>query len=312
MSQRSTRPAFSIIELLLVMALIGVLVGLLLPAVYRVREAAYRMSCQNNLRQLVIAAHHCHDAHEQLPPQFGVFSHGHGSLFYHLLPFVEGDTTYRAGHDPEAGRFDPGWHADGQGGWINLAGVSKPAGWPGGHMVKTYRCPSDYSLGNARDWANGDASYASNFQVFGQPVTNGWQGGARLPADFPDGTSTTLLFAEKLARCDGPPTVDSASPAGTLWARGFDGLDLLSPVFARSWGPGSGGAAPTTAFLVQPRPFLGPGAACIAAVASTPHSVMSVAFADGSVRAYSGATPKTTWWDSCTPAGEERPREEEP
>lgn len=306
MLRPATRLAFTFIELLLVIAIIAVLIGLLLPAVQKVREAANRTACQNNLRQLVTAAHLCHDSYEQMPPQFGTFGHGHGSLFYHLLPFVEGDSVYRAGFDPEAGRFDPGWKSDGQGGWTNLTRITKPAGWPGGHAVRVYRCPADYSLGNALDWANGDASYASNYQVFGQPATNSWQGTARLPADFPDGTSTTLLFAEKIARCDGPPTVDSASPAGTLWARGFDGLDLLCPVFARSWGPKSVGGGPLTAFLIRPQPFLGGGATCVAAVASTPHQTMSVAFADGSVRAFSGGTPKATWWDSCTPDGEER------
>jgi Protein of unknown function (DUF1559) len=217
-----------------------------------------------------LAAHLAQDLYGKLPPQFGSYAQGYGSLFFHLLPMVEQNNVYLEGYDPMVRLYDPGWMPDGKGGWMSVKGIVKPPSWPGATAIKVYRCPSDPSLGNALDWFNGDSSYAGNFQVFGKPAGNDWQGAAGIPASFPDGTSNTILFAEKYARCDGPTSVDSGPLGGTWWARGFDGLDLLSPVFARSWGPRSIGIGPASKFLVQPWPFTGAEAKCTAALASTP------------------------------------------
>jgi prepilin-type N-terminal cleavage/methylation domain-containing protein/prepilin-type processing-associated H-X9-DG protein len=244
------RSAFTLIELLVVIAIIAILIGLLLPAVQKVREAAARAKCANNLKQIGLAAHNCHDVFMRFPPIAGTFGGAYyGPMFFHLLPFVEQKTVYDS-----ATWLDPtgvvGGGAPNPGAVINVGAIwpcwdSVNKGnntWLRQTRIPTYQCPSDFTLNTnaATDWFPGDSSYGANFQVFGNPKLIGnstawnvlepaYDGKARLTGSFNDGTANTVIFAEKLAYC--PGTLSNAgqfftgingpqSAGGTWWMRG--------------------------------------------------------------------------------------------
>ena len=117
---RSTKLGFTLVELLVVIAIIGILVALLLPAVSAAREAARKMSCSNNLKQLGLAIRTYHNTYNSMPPQGSYFwgrqsnngltweNSSHGSQLVKLLPFMELDPLYNQLNFQVTGKNNPG------------------------------------------------------------------------------------------------------------------------------------------------------------------------------------------------------------
>jgi len=159
-SRKSSPRAFTLIELLVVIAIIAILIGLLLPAVQKVREAAARMSCSNNLKQLGLAMHNYHDQNNRLPPgaandmpPFGVATGAQwgSSWMVYILPFIEQGNVYNA------------WVFNSQSGYTNgtNAATINPGGVP--LRIPGYRCPSspvpEYSSFNGMGIRKMNVSY---------------------------------------------------------------------------------------------------------------------------------------------------------
>jgi len=307
------KPAFTLIELLVVIAIIAILIGLLVPAVQKVREAAARTQCNNNMRQMVIGFHDMHDTYKMLPPAIGWFppqgagnpGTAYGTAFFHLLPFIEQEPLWKNSNDGTGA--GTGWPPNTY--WapyVNGNLVWAASGSAMGTPIKIYNCPSDPSnpgtgMGDA-GWNSG--SYAINGMAFtgqtqdanGNYNLTSWNVSG-IPRSFPDGTSATILIAEKYQRCTKP----SGNQGGTIpmwW--GWDG-NQWSAAFAG--GVSSNFAeGPGVKFLYQPNPWTGPQSKCDSTFASTPHTGgMQVAMADASCRAVIPSISTQTWWAATTP-----------
>jgi prepilin-type N-terminal cleavage/methylation domain-containing protein len=313
------RRGFTLIELLVVIAIIAILIGLLLPAVQKVREAANRIKCDNNLKQLGLAAQDYHDTQGHLPPGIGYYPPARGAFgtyFFHLLPYVEQDNLYQSA--------------------LGSVPFPPPCGpttvyYPGNNNVYSQRvavflCPSDPSVGSdgvvkINGFSFGASCYAPNAMVSAHndfstnPPGSNPQGKARF-GDLTDGLSNTILHAEKYARCSNTFMAPAFRDGGTAWAyctapvfpwqpspmnlppRAF-GPEFCIPALVARGAPDAIG--PKSKFQVRPRE-----GSCDPTRAATAHTGgIQVGLADGSVRNLTPSMSPDTWWAAVTPSGGE-------
>lgn len=207
------RDGFTLVELLVVIAIIGILVGLLLPAVQAAREAARRMSCSNNMKQIGLAMHNYHDTHQKFPPfaiQNGLrngesFWRGY-SAFSQILPFIEQQNLSNQLKTTSSDFLLP-WNEDNPVQFRDTRRIEVPG----------FLCPSDRQFPSVAGggWSNGPGcnygvSFGSTISWANYRNQNGMFRGQNdinanvslRMADLTDGTSNTLLASEHLVGDD--------------------------------------------------------------------------------------------------------------
>jgi len=277
---KAIRLAFTLIELLVVIAIIAILIALLVPAVQKVREAAARTTCTNNLKQMGLAIHNYAGTFQgKLIPTLTVDyapPAAWESYWSTMLPYIEQQPLYSKGQSAGAG-----WNNN------NHAAV-----------VAIYQCPSDPTGTNGINPQTGWAtvSYGQNVLVFGQNNQNDSRGNTVVPAKYkigniPDGTSNCIGIVERYGSL---PLYNYAG----LWSHPMGGPWGQWPQWSHGYGqwgvqyvPQIQPPANNTVNGVNAHPYY----------PNTGHPICMCLLMDGSVRGVGTSVSQQTWIWACTP-----------
>jgi type II secretory pathway pseudopilin PulG len=282
-TERLRRAAFSLLELLLVIAILALVIALLLPAVQKVRSVATKLQGQNQLRQLVIGTHHYASSNNDILPHFrdrdAPAEHDSNPMVMVLL-YIGKYKEYA--EDPNQ------WHT---------------------YVGAVFQNPADPSYHDARPGPPGDTSYVANALVFRKR--------AHIVLSCPDGTSNTVFWTEQYARCGAGAFRSNECQACLRYF--VSGTAFYDPIRRHSFADAECGDVyprtvngitgpafdnwpiPHPVFQVMPRPV-----DCLPSIPTATHpSGLAVGLMDGAVRTVSPSVSPSVFWALVTPNGGE-------